>query len=185
MGTVARRMFTTAEYHRMGETGILRPTDRVELIEGEILRMSPIGTRHAACVDRLTSLFVRRCGRRAIVRVQNPVVVDRHSEPQPDITLLAPRSDFYTDRHPEPRDVLLLVEVVDSSAGYDRSLKIPLYARRGISEVWLVDVGKQCIEVHCGPTLRTYREHVVLSRGARVAPRAFPRTFFRVNEMLG
>lgn len=178
-------MFTTAEYHRMGETGILRPTDRVELIEGEILRMSPIGRRHAACVDRLNELFSRRLGGRVIVRVQNPVVLDRHSEPEPDVTLLRRRPDFYSDRHPGPRDVLLLVEVVDSSAGYDRSLKIPLYARREIAEVWLVDEAKECIEVYRGPTLRVYREQLELGRGSRLAARAVPRTFFRVNEILG
>lgn len=185
MATVARRMFTTAEYHRMGETGILRPTDRVELIEGEILRMSPIGRRHAACVNRLNELFARRLAGRVIVHVQNPVVLDPHSELQPDVTLLRRRADFYGDRLPEPRDVLLVVEVVESSAGYDRSLKIPLYARRGISEVWLVDITQQRIEVFRGPTLRAYREQVEFGRGARLAARAFPRTFFRVNEILG
>lgn len=184
MANVARRMFTTTEYHRMGDAGILSPTDRVELIEGEILRMSPIGRRHSGCVNRLTELFSRRLATRVIVHVQNPVVLDQHSEPQPDVTLRR-RADFYADRHPDPRDVLLLVEVIDSSAGYDRSIKIPLYARRGVAEVWLVDVAHERIEVYRGPTLRSYREHLDLTRGQRLAPRAFPRTFFRVNEILG
>lgn len=185
MANVARRMFTTTEYHRMGDAGILSPTDRVELIEGEILRMSPIGRRHAGCVNRLNELFSRRPSNRVIVQVQNPVVLDQHSEPQPDVTLLRRRADFYTDRHPDPGDIFLLVEVVDSSAGYDRSLKIPLYARRSVPEVWLVDVAKERIEVYRGATLRAYREHLDLDRGGRIAPRAFPHTFFRVNEILG
>lgn len=178
-------MFTTAEYHRMGETGILRPTDRVELIEGEILRMSPIGRRHAGCVNRLTELFSRRLAGKVIVQVQNPVVLDAHSEPQPDVTLLRRRADFYSDQHPNPEDVLLLVEVVDSSAGYDRSIKLPLYARRGVPECWLVDLEHERIEVYRGPALRAYRQQTHYARGKRLAPRAFPRTFFRVNEILG
>lgn len=185
MENVARRTFTTTEYHRMGDAGILTPTDRVELIEGEILRMSPIGRRHAACVDRFTALFSKRLGGRAIVRIQNPVILDRHSEPQPDVTLLTPRPDFYEERAPRPADVLLIVEVVESSAGYDRAIKLPLYARRGISEVWLVDLANERLEAFHGPTLRAYRAHATLARGQRIAPRAFPRTFFRVNEVLG
>jgi Uma2 family endonuclease len=185
MANVARRTFTTTEYHRMGDAGILTPTDRVELIEGEILRMSPIGRRHAGCVNRLTELFSRRLAGRVIVHVQNPVVLDQHSEPQPDVTLLRRRTDFYSDRHPKPEDVLLLVEVIDSSAGYDRALKLPLYARRGIAEVWLADLAHERIEVYRGPTLRAYRQRIDATRGQRLSPRAFPRTFFRVNEILG
>lgn len=184
-GVPARRAFTTDEYHRMGETGILTEDDRVELIEGEIFSMTPIGTPHASTVDRLNALFSARLGSRAIVRVQGPVVLNRHSEPQPDLMLLKPRDDFYAKRHPRPADVLLAVEVMESSAGYDRGVKFPLYARTGVVEVWLVDLGAGVVTVGRRPALRGYREVLALAPGARLAPAAFPRVSFKVAELLG
>jgi len=178
-------MFTTDEYHRMATAGILAEDDRVELIEGEIIRMSPIGSPHASSVDRLTSLLTRRLGRRAIVRVQGPVVLDRRSEPQPDVTVLKPREDFYATEHPGPKDVLLLIEVADTSGGYDRGTKLPLYARAGIREVWIVDVVERTLEVYRQPTLRTYRERLEPSHKQTVSPVAFPRTTLRVSEIVG
>lgn len=182
---VARRMFTTDEYHRMAAAGILSEDDRVELIEGEIVQMSPIGSRHAACVNRLNALLVRRLGQRAIVGVQNPIVLSTHSEPQPDVTVLKPRPDFYAANHPGPSDVLLAVEVMDSSAEYDRTTKLPLYARSGIAEMWLIDLEHEVIDVYRRLVLRSYREHLQVARGKRLSPAAFPRTAFRVNEILG
>ena len=182
---VARRLFTTDEFHRMGEAGILAEEDRLELIEGEIVRMSPIGSRHAACVDRLNALFTARLGKRAIVRVQSPIVVNRRSEPQPDLTILKPRADFYATKHPGPGDVLLLVEVVDTSAGYDRTTKLPLYARAGIREVWIVDVVRGVVEVYRPPALQSFRGHTQLKTGQRIVPIAFPRTAIRVSDVLG
>jgi len=182
---VARRLFTTDEFHQMAAAGILAEDDRVELIEGEIVRMSPIGTRHASCIDRLTSLFARRLGTRAIVRVQNPIVLSRRTEPQPDLSILRSREDFYAERHPRPTDVLLVVEVVDTSEEYDRETKLPLYARAGIPEVWMVDVVQGTVEVFRRPALRVYHERRELRRGQRVSPGAFPRTAFRVGEILG
>ena len=128
-----RYRFTTTEYDRMAEAGVLGEDDRVELIEGEILEMSPMGRRHAACVDRLTRLLVRGVGDAAIVRVQNPIVLSDHNEPQPDLALLRPRVDFYTAEHPGPEDALLVVEVSDSSVEYDRQIKVPLYAQDAAS----------------------------------------------------
>src|SRR5882762_3247032 len=119
---VPRRRFTTDEYHRMGDAGVLSEDDRVELLDGEIVQMSPIGIPHASCVDRLNAFFTHRLRNRAVVRVQNPIVLDTHSEPQPDLTLLAPRRDFYSSAHPRPRDVLLAIEVMDASRSYDRTL---------------------------------------------------------------
>lgn len=182
---VARRMFTTDEFHRMGEAGILSEDDRVELIEGEIVQMSPIGSPHASCVDRLNALFTRRFGRRAIVRVQSPIVLSRHSEPQPDLAILKPRADFYAQKHPGPSDVLLVVEVDDTSAEYDRFTKLALYARAGIAEVWLIDVVRKRMEIYRRPTLRSYRERQEVTRDQRVCAVAFPRTAFRVSEILG
>jgi Uma2 family endonuclease len=131
-----RYRFTRADYYRMAEAGILGEGDRVELIEGEIYRMSPIGPMHAGGVDRLNRLFSRTFGDAVIVRVQNPVVLDDYSEPEPDLTLLRPRADFYTGEHPNPEDILLAVEVADSSADWDRRVKAPLYVRSGIPELW-------------------------------------------------
>jgi Uma2 family endonuclease len=182
---IPRRRFTIDEYHRMGEAGVLSEDDRVELLDGEIVQMSPIGSPHAGCVDRLTALFTRRLGGRAIVRVQNPIILDRRSEPQPDLTLLAPRPDFYSAAHPRPRDVLLAVEVMDSSRGYDRTLKLPLYARAELREVWLVDLAAQAVEVYRRPALRGYRQEQRLVAGRALAPLAFPRLRFRVRELLG
>ena len=182
---VARRLFTTDEFHRMAETGILAEDDRLELIEGEIVRMSPIGSRHAACVDRLNALFTARLGKRAIVRVQNPIVINRRSESQPDLTILKARADFYATKHPGPSDALLVVEVVDTSAAYDRTTKLPLYARAGIREVWIVDVMRAVVEVYRQPALQSFRGHMELQAGQRIVPIAFPRTAIRVSDVLG
>jgi Uma2 family endonuclease len=130
-----RRRFTVDEYRRMGEVGILDEDERVELIEGEIVEMSPIGRRHAGIVNRLNDLFTFRLRGRAIVAVQNPISLgSKYSEPQPDLTLLRPRADFYADSRPEPPDVLLVVEVMDTSVERDRQVKLPLYARAGVPE---------------------------------------------------
>jgi Uma2 family endonuclease len=169
----------------MGAAGVLSEDDRVELLDGEIVQMSPIGSPHAGCVDRLNALFTRRLGGRAIVRVPNPIILDRRSEPQPDLTLLAPRPDFYSAAHPRPRDVLLAVEVMASSRDYDRTLKLPLYARAELREVWLVDLAAQALEVYRRPALRGYRHEQRLVAGRALAPLAFPRLRFRVRELLG
>lgn len=160
----AVRKFTVDEYYKLAEVGILSEDDRVELIEGEIVVKSPISSRHAACVDRLTQLLVQRAGDRAIVSVQNPVRLGEHSEPEPDLALLAPRPDFYSTAHPRPEDVLLLVEVAETSLQYDRDVKLPLYAQHEIREVWLVDLGDDQIEVYRQPaeggytSVRTVKE---------------------------
>jgi len=156
--TLRRRRFTLDEYHRMGETGILGLDDRVELIEGEIIEMSPIGSRHAATVTRIQHLFSRSLGERAVVWVQNPLRLTQYqSEPVPDVMLLAPRADFYAGGLPEPRDVRLLVEVADSSLAYDRRTKFPLYARSGVAEAWLADLDAGRLEIHRGAGYRDVR----------------------------
>lgn len=182
---VPRRRFTVDEYHRMGEAGVLTADDRVELLDGEIVQMSPIGPPHASTVARLTALLVRRFGDRATIWVQNPIVLDRWSEPQPDLCVLAPRADFYGAKHPRSRDVLLGIEVMASSRGYDRALKLPLYAKAEIREVWLVDLKTQTVEVHRRPALRGYRSSETCGRGQAIRPVAFPRARIRVNEILG
>lgn len=182
---IPRRRFTIDEYHRMGEAGVLTEDDRVELLDGEIVEMSPIGISHASCVDRLTALFSRRLAGRAIVRVQNPIILNKWSEPQPDLSLLVPRADYYSGAHPRPGDVLMSVEVTDTSRGYDRNLKLPLYVRTELREVWLVDLRAQVVEVYTRPALRGYRQERRFERGRALSPLAFPRVRFRVNEILG
>lgn len=155
---IERYRFTVDEYDRLGEAGILGEDDPVELIEGELSVMTPIGRRHAACVDRLNRLLSQRVGDQAIVRVQSPVRLDDHTEPQPDMALLCPREDFYANAHPGPDDLLLVIEVADSSVGYDREVKLPLYARASVVEVWIVDLGRSAIEAHREPRTEGYAE---------------------------
>jgi Uma2 family endonuclease len=182
---IPRRRFTIDEYHRMGEAGVFAEDDRVELLDGAIIQMSPIGIPHSSSVDRLNAFFGRRLGRQAIIRVQGPIILDRWSEPQPDLSVLAPRADFYGHAQPRPRDVLLAIEVMDSSRSYDRTLKLPLYARAELREVWLVDLKAEVIERYRRPALRGYRDHDAFGRGRVLTPLAFPRARFRVNEILG
>lgn len=181
----SRRLFTVSEYHRMAEAGILGEDDRVELIEGEIVEMSPVGSRHAACVKRLLRLLDRRVGDRGIVGAQDPIRLGEHSEPQPDLVLLRPRPDFYAAAHPGPEDVLLLVGVAETSGGYDRDVKVPLYAKAGIPEVWLVDLGEDRVEAYREPSPQGYRWVRHFRRGDRLAAEAFPELEVAVEDILG
>jgi Uma2 family endonuclease len=183
---VRRRRFTVEEYDRMAEVGILTADDRVELLDGEIIEMAPIYPPHSSVVDRLTRLFTARLGERAIVRVGGPIaLVEQDSEPQPDLTLLRPRVDFYSHRHPRPADVLLAVEVMDSSVERDRRLKLPIYARAGLAEVWLVDIPASSIDVFRQPEPGGYRSTATRQRGGRLAAAAFPEVTYTVDEILG
>jgi Uma2 family endonuclease len=155
---VEQRVFSVTEYHRMVEAGILTEDDHVELIEGRINVMSPIGSRHAACVKRLNTSLSQQVAGNALVSVQDPIELDDHSEPEPDVALLRLRNDFYALRHPTTADIFLVVEVADTSEGYDREEKIPLYARSGIPEVWLVSLPKQRVEVYTEPVGDIYRQ---------------------------
>jgi Uma2 family endonuclease len=178
-----RRRFTVDEYYKMAKAGILREDDRVELIEGEIFTMSPIGSRHAACVTNLTNVFVLGVGARAIVRVQNPIRLSRRSEPQPDVALLRPREDRYTRSHPGPEDVLLVMEVAETSLAYDRR-KLSRYAEAGIPEAWLFNLVAGQVEVHREPVDGRYRQVQVLGRDAVLSPLAFPDLSMPVNDVL-
>jgi Uma2 family endonuclease len=162
---IAKHWFTVAEYNRMDETGILTEDDRVELIEGEIIEMSPLGRRHAACVGRLTNLFSRLLAESAIVWIQNPIVLDDYSEPQPDVALLRRRDDFYEQSLPTPDDVLLVIEVADTTLEYDRQIKVPLYARSGIAEVWIVNLMDERVEIYTQPANDAYQSQQQAGRG--------------------
>ncbi len=179
-----RRLFTITEYHKMIEIGMFPENDRLELITGELIQMSPIGSRHAACVDRLSELFFFSLGRRVIVRVQNPVILNENSEPQPDIALLRRRSDFYQNGNPQPADILLLVEVADTSIAYDRTVKIPLYAQHHIPEVWLIDLNQTSLEIYRDADGNTYQTVQQISPGASVNILAFPDVTFNSSEIL-
>jgi Uma2 family endonuclease len=179
-----KRLFTVAEYHKMVEAGILSEDDRVELLNGEIVAMSPIGSRHAACVDRLTQHLVVQVGGRAIVHVQNPIRLGEHSEPQPDLALLRRRPDFYATSHPGPGGVLLVVEVADTSAAFDREVKVPLYAQFVVPEVWLVDLAGEQVEVFRQPSPQGYQDIRTVRRGEAVAPLLLPNLSLAVDALL-
>ena len=182
---VLRHRFTVEDYQRMGEAGIFSEDDRVELIEGEIVVMTPIGSPHAGKVTRLNGILTPRLSGRANVSVQNPVVLLPDSEPQPDLALLRLRADYYERTHPRPEDVLLLIEVSDTSLEYDRRVKVPLYARGGIREVWIVDLAGDCVEVYREPGAEGYRDVRRFTRGQSLAPQAFPDLHLTVDEILG
>lgn len=162
---LTRRAFTVAEYDRLIETGILREDEQIELIEGVIVEMSPIGSRHVACVNRLNMLLVGFLGPRAIISVQNPIQLSDYSEPQPDLAVLRPRADFYAAALATPADVLLLIEVAESSLEYDRSVKLPLYARALIPEVWVINLAAETLAVYTDPAEQMYQRVHTLKKG--------------------
>ncbi|MGI8905171.1 MAG: Uma2 family endonuclease [Candidatus Sumerlaeaceae bacterium] len=160
-----RRAFTVHEYHRMGETGVLTPEDRTELIDGDIVQMTPMGSRHAGIVATLNKYFVEQAKERYILFPQLPVRLGTFSEPQPDLLLLKARKDFYTSALPTSQDVLLIIEVSESSLKFDHSVKIPLYAKHGVKEVWIIDAGAGKVEVYRKPGKMGYLEVRTYKRG--------------------
>jgi Uma2 family endonuclease len=181
---LARRWFTVGEYNRMIEARILSGDDRVELIDGEIIQMSPIGSRHAACVNRLNMILSAQSRDRFIVSVQNPIVVDDYSEPQPDISVLKPRDDFYESEIPRASDVLLVIEVADTTAEADRKVKAELYARAGIPEFLLIDLARDAFEAYSEPENGRYQSMRVLGRGEEFRSDA-PQITLGVGAVLG
>ncbi|MBI2152697.1 MAG: Uma2 family endonuclease [Candidatus Rokubacteria bacterium] len=182
---VRTRRFSVAEYRRMVHAGILKEDDRVELIGGEIVEMVPIGPRHAVCVLRLNQYFNRVVGDRAIVGVQGPIALDPHSEPQPDLALFRPPVARYAESHPGPADLFLVIEVAESSVEEDRTRKIPMYARAGVREAWLVDVPAQAVEAYRRPTLNGYTSVRKFGRGEVLTPEAFPDIHLPVDDIIG
>jgi Uma2 family endonuclease len=154
--TPARKQFTVEDYARMRETGILTEDDRVELLDGEIYLMSPIGPVHVALVNKLNRILGQQIGEQGIISIQNPIRLSALGEPQPDIAILAPRDDFYTSALPTPDDVLLVIEVADTTLMYDREQKLPRYAQAHISEVWIIDTSAQIIEQYTHPIQGLY-----------------------------
>ena len=179
----ARHRLTATEFRRMAEAGILREDERIELIEGELIDMAPIGSRHASTVARLTAWLNRAASGRLIVFPQNPVSLSEHSEPQPDLALLKPRDDYYRAALPTAEDVLLLIEVADTTLDYDKVTKVPLYARSGIAEVWLVNLRDAVIEVFRGPGAQGYARVTRVERDQCIAPLAFADLVLTVEEL--
>jgi len=180
----ARRLFTRAEYHRMGEVGILTSRDRVELIRGEIIQMSPIGRRHYAFVNNLNQLLIARLAGRAILAVQGPIVLTDDTEPEPDLAVIRRRTPPYKDREAHAEDAFLLIEVAESSLAFDRTTKLRLYAAAGIPEYWVVDCVAESIEVHRVPGADGYRDvTLVVGPAATVTPQAFPDVALSLTEI--
>lgn len=186
MVQLERRRFTVLEFDRMAGAGILREDDRLELVGGEIVAMSPIGDQHAACVDHLAEWLTLGLAGRAHVSVQTPLVLDDLSEVYPDIVVFRPRADRY--RQPgqrRPENVLLLVEVSDTTLRYDQRVKVPLYARAGVEDVWLLDLPRRRALVYTDPTPDGYRTVQSVVRAGSLAPAAFPDLRIALPELLG
>lgn len=180
-----RRRFTVDEYERMAAIGILTEDDRVELIEGEIVQMTPIGSAHAACVRRLDRLLHQQVGDTALISVQNPIRLGDTSEPEPDLALLRPREDDYAQAHPTAAAVLLVIEVADTSRDHDRDVKLPLYAQALIPEVWLVDLPGEEIERYTEPRAGSYRRVERAGRGESLASTVLAAMVLGTDAVLG
>ena len=181
---LTKRLFTVHDYHRMVDAGILSERDRVELIQGEVLAMTPIGSPHGAAVDRANRAMVTATGDHAIVRVQGSVRLDDYNEPQPDIVLLRPKADFYATRLPGPPDILLIVEIAQSSLDYDRTVKARLYAGAGIAEYWVADLDHHCVFVHSELRDGVYCTILQLQRGEPIGPQLLPECRIQTDALL-
>jgi Uma2 family endonuclease len=184
MAAVIKKRFTADEYQRMGQVGILSSDDRVELIDGEVVTMTPIGARHVACVNHATRALVRAAGDDAIVQAQSSVRLDPYAEPEPDLVLLRPRTDFYASRLPGPDDILLIIEIADSSIEYDRDVKTRVYAAAGITEYWLADLNANVVWRYSSPERGSYRSIEPCHRGQTIAPRLLPSCAIAVDVLL-
>jgi Uma2 family endonuclease len=182
--TVVRKRFTAEEYQRMAQVGILSEHDRVELVDGEIVVMSPVGSRHGACVGSANRALVRAAGDDAIVLPQSSVLLDRYYQPQPDLALLRPRDDFYASRHAGPADILLVVEIADSSLDYDRNVKAGVYAVAGIPEYWIAELNGNVLWRHSSPEHGVYQHIAAHHRGQSIAPLQLPACVVPVDAFL-
>jgi Uma2 family endonuclease len=182
----ARHKLDVEAYHRMADAGIFGEDDRIELIDGDLIDMAPIGQGHAGIVGGLTEALFIACAGRAIVWPQNPVLLDRANEPQPDLAILRRRADFYaTGERPGPADILLLVEVADTSLRFDQRVKLPLYARAGIRELWIVDMKRGALDAYRVPEGDGYREMTTHQPGAQLALAAAPEIVVKLNLIFG
>ena len=179
-----KRGFSAEDYQFLGELGILDEDDRIELIDGEIVIMSPIGSKHVACVNAVSSELFKSASGSAIVSTQNPIRLGDDSEPQPDIALLRPRDDFYAEAHPTPDDILLLVEVADSSLERDREKARDTYAKHGIPELWIANLRDEVVERYRGPTPDGYGDVRIFNRGDSISVELLPDVELKVDDIL-
>jgi Uma2 family endonuclease len=179
------RRFTAAEYHQMIEAGVFNDDERLELIDGEIVEMSPIGDPHSSCVRRLNELLGQLCAGRAIVDVQAPLIAGARYVPQPDLALLRRKADYYASGTPTPPDCLLVIEVGDSTAEFDRQTKMPRYAHGGVAELWLVDLPRQVVVVYRDPLGDAYQHVQIFRRGEAIAVPAAEGALVPVESILG
>ncbi len=179
-----KHRFSVENWRKMGEFGIFPSDARLELIEGEVIDMSPIGSLHGSQLKRLTHWFKLRTGEETIISVQDPLRLGDFSEPQPDLMLLRPRDDFYAQEHPTPKDVLLLVEVADSTLERDRDIKMPLYARYGVAESWLLNLQEACIEVYTNPSSQGYADRHIARKGEELSLSLLPNLRVMVGDIL-
>lgn len=170
---ITKRKLTVSDFLAMGEAGLFAPDERVELLDGEVYTMSPPSSQHAGLVKRLTKLLEGAFGDRAVLSVQDPLILDDYRLTEPDLALLKPSTSFYTERHPQAEDTLLVVEVSRSSLNFDKTEKLPRYAEAGVPEVWIVDLDAQLLEVYREPTGRSYRQRILFYPGEEVTPSAF------------
>jgi Uma2 family endonuclease len=182
---IKRRRFTVAELLQLAKLGFLGIDERVELIRGEIVEMSPISEGHASSVMRLTSLLSTAFGRQALVNVQNPVQLDEETLLQPDVALLQPRDDFYSKQHPAAENILLVIEVSDTTLRYDRRVKAALYGAAGVMEYWIINLPKRVIEVYREPQTDGYRTVTRYAPGETLSSLAFSDVVLPVNDILG
>ncbi|MCS7287663.1 MAG: Uma2 family endonuclease [Roseiflexus sp.] len=182
---IVRRPFSVDEYQRMRETGILAEDDRVELIDGEVRIMSPVGPLHAAVVKRLNALLTKTVADHALISVQDPIRLDAFNEPQPDLAALRPRPDYYAQQHPAPQDVFFVIEVADTSREYDRREKLPRYAAAGIPEAWLIDAAQETIEQHLDPQNDQYTRRLRFVPGDRITSATLPIVTLDVAVIFG
>ena len=182
---IIRKRFTVDEYHRMVDVGILEPKERLELIDGEIVEMTPIGHRHFVRVLRVSTLFIKAFGDGAAVSVQSSIRLNDWTEPEPDLVVFKPRPDFYAGKKPTPQDVLFVMEVADTSLQYDRNVKVPLFAAAGIPEVWIEDAKNDVLYVYRDPLGGNYAVTIEAKRGDLISPIAFPDIQFPIDHLLG
>jgi Uma2 family endonuclease len=180
-----KKLFTVDEYYRMAEAGILPERPRTELVNGEIIEMTSMGSRHAAVVSGVNELFVVLFKGKALLRPQLPLRLNEYNEPEPDIVLLKPRQDRYSSRHPGASDVFLVMEICDSSLKYDRDVKLPIYAEMKLPEVWLADLTSDTLYVYRQPIAKTYKSSLRLRRGEKASCLKFPQVDIKVDDLLG
>jgi Uma2 family endonuclease len=179
-----KKLFTVDEYYRMAEAGILKPEDRVELIDGEIIEMSPIGQRHFGAVNRATRVFITVLGSRAVVHAQGPLRLSNYTEPEPDVVLLKPRADDYSGKFPTADDAFLVLEIAETSLSYDRKVKVPRYAAAGIPEVWIENLKDDVLLIYRNLVGAAYSTSLVLGRGESVSLVTLPDVVFSIDNLL-